>query len=148
MMMMVILSCSFVTLYKSWWTLWTRPLLTTYAVSNPMTSSWPSREFQRCFIICCFCRKIYLFFKFTVYILDTSNTACLCSVLLYKTVYTWFTLAVVIRYRQVWSQTCGAAAQSLRRPGNHPDLCCRLPIEVLMHPSNTVTGSHCKRLII
>lgn len=44
LMMMMILSCSFVTLCKCWWRLWMRPLHTTYAASNPMTSRWPSRE--------------------------------------------------------------------------------------------------------
>lgn len=32
---------------------------------------------------------------------------------------------------QVWPETCGAAAESLWRPGDDPHLCCRFPVQVL-----------------
>lgn len=47
---MMVLSCSFVTLCKCWWRLWTQPLRIMSAASNPMTSRWPSRESRNEFI--------------------------------------------------------------------------------------------------
>ena len=44
-MTIMVLPCSFVTLYKCWWTLWMRLLHIMCAASNPMTSRWPSRMY-------------------------------------------------------------------------------------------------------